>query len=83
MCEKCIQNDNNYVHDNCLMSYACLLCIASRINEIKDFKDMLCDTCVSEIKLETEYIHNYFARINGIIYNDDIAETSKTRLEKR
>ena len=82
-CEKCIQNDGHYVHRDCLMSYACQFCIASRLDEIKDLKDILCDTCISKIRPETNYIHSYFVRINEAVYRELIAETFKKRFEEK
>jgi hypothetical protein len=80
-CIECIMDGSNQVHINCLMSYACLQCIASRLDHGKNSKDFLCSDCSSKIAPPTSYIPSYFNRINNSIYRKAIREYQKRRYD--
>ncbi len=81
-CDRCIQEDGHFVHRNCVMSYACQLCIAARLGEIGRLNEILCETCISSTRPESDYIHTYFRRLNAIIYQDMITKIGQQRFEE-
>jgi hypothetical protein len=81
-CEKCIRDTSNQVHKNCLMSYACLPCIASRLNVAKNKSDFLCTECVSKLIAPSAYIVRYYDNINKTIYHDLIQKHLDEKLSE-
>lgn len=82
-CDICIQENGNVVHRNCAMSYACLLCIAARLDETRSLKDVLCEACCSATRPDDYYIHDYIRRVNYFVYGAKIAEINLKRTSKR
>ena len=65
-CDPCIQGENNYVHRNCIMSYACDICCASRTSEIISISDFLCTSCLSLVPSIDTVVRAYMKRVNGL-----------------
>ncbi|MDG7011760.1 MAG: hypothetical protein JRN17_01560 [Nitrososphaerota archaeon] len=74
-CEPCIQDDGNFVHRNCVMSYACQFCIAARLAEAGTLKDLLCEQCRRRIPEESLILSSYYSRVNRILAQSLITET--------
>jgi len=78
-CDECIRDSSNQVHINCLMSYACQQCIASRLDHGKNRQDFLCSDCSSKITPPTSYIPSYFNKINISLYRREIEKHRERR----
>lgn len=70
-CEECIRKHENASAQNCLMSYRCLECIASRIPEEK-LSDLLCEECGRKLFPQDQFAVRQARRMNSMIYLDRI-----------
>lgn len=82
-CEDCIGHEGNYTHQNCIMSYACQFCIASRIRELKGLSDILCNQCHSRIPETSLILSSYYFRVNSLLYRDLVMKALSTSTRER
>lgn len=67
-CEECIREGNDQTHENCLMSYECLICISTRLLPERKLSDFLCEKCEKKLLPEEQFAARQAARMNFHIY---------------
>lgn len=67
-CEECIRKGNEQTQPNCLMSYACLPCISTRISE-KTLSQILCEKCREKSLPADQFSARQAARMNSLIHH--------------
>ena len=78
-CDSCIQHDGHFVHRNCIMSYACGDCMASRLAEFFNISEILCEDCRSKVVSSENILSNYFRTVNYAVYSQDFLDPLRTR----
>jgi len=68
-CEECIRKGNNQTHENCLMSYECLICISTRLLPESNLSDFLCKKCKKKLLPPDQFAARQVARMNSIIHH--------------
>jgi hypothetical protein len=66
-CEECVKEGNDIPQSNCLMSYDCLQCLATRISE-GTVPEFLCEGCRKKLLPAEKFVARQAARINSLIY---------------
>ena len=67
ICEDCIRKKKNRAVANCLMSYHCIECIASRPSG-QTLSDILCEECKRRLFPSEEFAVRQVARMNHLLY---------------
>ena len=67
MCDICTRQNRHFVHRDCVMSYACEDCMASRLNEFSSVSDMLCSECRSKVQSDEHVVARYFYKVNSAV----------------